>query len=166
MKTTTRFVALVVLPVLFGAAPTFAQSPLALSALSIKQVPPPPSPQIKCVAYTGKASFSLADCRMTADRLTAYYSDGKLSKVIAKGHVTLLRRGTAKASELKATGETATYTYETGDITLKGRVELLRYGGGGNAFGSQAKSVSYNVGDGSVGISLPRYNFYTSDKVY
>ena len=166
MKTTTRLLIPAFLLAISSGTLVFAQSPLAISAFSIKQVPSPKSPQIKCVAYTGKASFSLADCRMTADRLIAYYSDGKLSKVIAKGHVILLRRGTAKASELKATGETATYTYETDDITLSGKVRLLRYEGSGGAFGSQVKSVSYNVGNGSIGISFPQYELYDEGKVY
>ena len=165
MKTTTRLGALVLLPAILGAPPTFAQGPLVISGHSVKQVPPLKSPQVKCVAYTGKASFSLADCRMTADRLIAYYSDGKLSKIIAEGHVTLLCPKTAKASELKATGEMATYTYETDDITLKGKVQLLKFAGSPKAFGSQVKSVSYNVGDGSIGISFPRYELYDEGKV-
>jgi len=146
--------------------PIFAQSPLAISSHSIKQVPPPKSPQIKCFAYTGNASFSLAGCRMTADRITSYYSDGQLSNIVAEGHVTLMSRKTAKHAELKAAGETATYTYETDDITLKGNIQLLRYGGSGNTFGSQVKSVSYNVGDGTVGLSFPRYEVYDEGKVY
>ena len=97
---------------------------------------------------------------MTADRITSYYSDGQLSKIVAEGYVTLMSRKTAKHAEFKATGETATYTYETDDITLKGKVQLPRYGGSGNASGSQVKSVSYNVGNGSIGISSPPYEIY------
>jgi len=166
MKVTAYLAALMLLLAISSSTLVFAQSQIALSAHSIKQVPAPKSPQIKCFAYTGNASFSLAGCRMTADRITSYYSDGKLSKIVAEGHVTLMSRGTVKHAELKATGETATYTYETDDITLKGNIQLLRYEGGGNAFGSQVKRVSYNVGDGTVGLSFPRYEVYDVGKVY
>ena len=140
--------------------------PLTISAHFVKQTPAPKGPQMKYFAYVGNAELSLADCRMTADRLTSYYSDGQLSKVVARGHVILVRRGTAKRTEFKATSETATYTCETDDITLNGQIQLLRYEGTGKTFAPHVKSVSYNVSDGTIGLSLPRFELYDAGKVY
>lgn len=166
MKLTTSPVVPIFLLTISSSTLVFAQSPPAISAHTVKRVPAPRSPQIKCLAYTGNAAFSLADCRMTADRITSYYSDGHLSKIVAEGHVTLMRRGTVKHAELKATGETATYTYETNEITLKDKVQLLKYEGSGSAFESQVHSVSYSVGDGIISVSLPQYELYDVGKVH